>query len=339
MKKLINDPEKVPMETLEGFVSAYEDMYELVEGVKGIKRRGKRKKTALVIGGGSGHEPMFGMFVGENLADAAACGNIFASPDPDTIVKTALSVENGQGILFLYGNYAGDCLNFDMAGEILEDMGISCKSIRVYDDVASAPRERKKDRRGIAGDVFVIRAAGAASSQGKKLEEVYRIAGLARDNTFSVGVALSGGTIPGEKEAIFTLPEGEIEFGMGVHGEPGVQRVKMMKADETLDRMLDMLIEEAELKKGDEVCSLINGLGSTTLAELYILNRRLISRLKEAGITLHECDVNSYITCQEMAGASLSLLKLSEELKEYMDMPCSSPHYTRGGEWGCRNYQ
>lgn len=331
MKKLINHPKDVPYEVLEGFVTAYKDQYELVENVKGIKRKKSREGTALVIGGGSGHEPMFGMFVGENLADAAACGNIFASPDPNTIVKTALSVENGRGVLFVYGNYAGDRLNFDLAAELLEDMGIKTRSVTVWDDVASAPKERIEDRRGIAGDVFVIKAAGAAASKNLPLDEVYRIASMARDNTFSVGTALSGGTIPGETEAAFTLPDGEMEFGMGVHGEPGIQRMKIRTADETLDMMLDLLLKEGKIEKGDRICTLINGLGSTTLAELYILNRRLGERLKELEIEVHDMDVNSYITCQEMAGVSLTIMKLNEELQPYIDMPCISPHYTREG--------
>lgn len=330
MKKLINHPKDVPREVLEGFVAAYEDLYELVGDVKGVKRKQIKDKVALVIGGGSGHEPLFSMFVGENLADAAACGNIFASPDPNTIVKTALSVETGKGILFLYGNYAGDRLNFDMAAELLEDMGLESKSVCVWDDVASAPAERIQDRRGIAGDVLVIKAAGAAACAGLSLDEVYRIACMARDRTFSIGTALSGGTIPGEEKPAFTLPEDEIEFGMGVHGEPGIQRMKLLSADDMLDMMLDKLLEEGGFQEGDRVSCLINGLGSTTLAELYLLNRRLLYRLKGMGITVHDADVNSYITCQEMAGASLTLMKLNEELQEYMDMPCYSPHYVRG---------
>lgn len=335
MKKLINNPKDVPMEVLEGFVAAYGGEYELVEGVKGIRKKKPGKGPAVVIGGGSGHEPMFSMFVGENLADAAACGNIFASPDPNTIVKTALSVERGEGVLFLYGNYSGDRLNFDMAQEILEDMGIPCRSIQVWDDVASAPKERMQDRRGIAGDVLVLRAAGTAAACGKNLDEVYRIAALARDNTFSVGTALTGGTIPGEREPVFTLPETEIEFGMGVHGEPGVKRMGLLPADETLDMMLEFLIQEAKLKEKDQVCCLINGLGATTLAELYILNRRLAKQLAQKKIEVHDFDVNSYITCQEMAGVSLTILKLNEELRGYMDMPCHSPHYAREGRWFC----
>lgn len=331
MKKLVNRPGDVPMEVLEGFAAAYAQDYELVEDVKGIRKKNIGKGPKIIIGGGSGHEPMFAMFLGENLADAAACGNIFASPDPNTIVKTALSVENGEGILFLYGNYSGDRLNFDMAQEILEDKGIRCRSIQVWDDVASAPRERRQDRRGIAGDVFVIRAAGAAAGSGRDLDEVYRIASMARDNTYSVGMALTGGTIPGEKEPIFTLSDTEVEFGMGVHGEPGVKRMQLLTADETLDMMLECLAEEAGLQEGDRVCSLINGLGATTLAELYILNRRLVNRLKEMKVEIYDADVNSYMTCQEMSGVSLSILKLNKELETYMDLPCRSPHYMREG--------
>jgi dihydroxyacetone kinase len=270
------------------------------------------------------------MFVGKNLADAAACGNIFASPDPNTILKTALSVNKGKGVLFVYGNYAGDNLNFDMAAEMLEDLGVESRTVRVWDDVASAPKERIEDRRGIAGDVFVIKIGGAATGAGLDLDEAYRVTAKARDNTFSIGVALSGGTIPGESEPSFTLPDDEIEFGMGVHGEPGIKRMKLLPADEIVDVLLEKLIEDSAIKKGDLVCTLINGLGSTTLAELFIMNRQLAKRLREKGILIYDMEVNSYITSQEMAGASITLFKLDDELKKYYDMPCWSPYYIKG---------
>jgi dihydroxyacetone kinase len=272
---------------------------------------------------------LFAMFLGENLADAAACGNIFASPDPNTIMKTAMSVEKGKGVLFVYGNYAGDNMNFDMAVELLEDMGIASRTVRVWDDVASAPKDRITDRRGIAGDVFIIKIGGAATGAGLSLEEAYRITAKARDNTFSIGVALSGATIPGEAKPSFELPEDEIEFGMGVHGEPGIKRVKHLPADEIVDTMTEKLLENSGIKSADKVCTLVNGLGSTTLSELYIMNRRLSLILQKKGIVVHDMEVNSYITCQEMAGASITLFKLDDELQKYFDMPCWSPHYSK----------
>lgn len=330
MKKILNDPGNVVSETLDGFIASGGGRYERVgEGIQGLKLTETRDKVALVIGGGSGHEPMFGMFLGDNLADAAACGNIFASPDPNTILQTVLSVEKGKGALLVYGNYAGDNLNFDMAAELLAEMGVPTRTVRVWDDVASAPKERITDRRGIAGDVFVIRAAGAATAAGLDLEEAYRVAEKARDNTFSLGVALSGGTIPGEKAPSFTLPEDEIEFGMGVHGEKGIRRVPMQSADEIVDTLTELILADAGIGKGDRVCTLVNGLGSTTLAELYIMNRRLAEKLAAAGVEIHSMEAGSYITCQEMAGASISLLHLDDELESYMDKPCYSPHYGR----------
>lgn len=334
MKKIINEPQMVVEETLEGFLAAYPNQFERVDGVKGIRVKELKEKVGLVIGGGSGHEPMFSMFVGENLADASANGNIFASPDPNTILQTAMSVECGKGILFVYGNYAGDNLNFDMAAELLDDLGVESRIVRVWDDIASAPKDRIKDRRGIAGDVFVIKIAGAATASGLTLDEAYRIAAKARDCTYSIGVALSGGTIPGEREAAFSLPDGEIEFGMGVHGEPGIKRMKMLPADEITEILLDELLRDSGIRAGDRVCTLVNGLGSTTLSELCIINRRLKALLAEKGIEVYDMDMNSYITCQEMAGASVSLLLLDDELKPFYDMPCNSPYYFKKGIQG-----
>ena len=333
--KIINNPANVPEETLEGFLQAYANDYVRVEGVKGIRVREPKDKVALVVGGGSGHEPMFAMFVGKNLADASANGNIFASPDPNTILQTVRSVECGKGVLLVYGNYAGDNLNFDMAAELLEDFGIESRTVRVWDDIASAPKERITDRRGIAGDVFVIKIAGAATAAGLSLDEAYHVAAKARDNTFSLGVALSGGTIPGAAHAAFSLPDGEIEFGMGVHGEPGIRRMKLLPADEIADMLVQFILEDSGIRAGDRVCTLVNGLGSTSLAELYILNRKLTKLLQDRGIVIHDEQVGSYITCQEMAGASVTLLQLDDELQMYYDMPCWSPYFQkRAGKAG-----
>lgn len=328
MKKIINQPENVVSECTEGFLAAFGEKLEKVPDVSGIKVKNVRDKVALVIGGGSGHEPMFGFFVGDNLADASANGNIFASPDPNTILQTALSVESGKGVLFVYGNYAGDDLNFDMAAELLEDMGIGSKTVRVWDDIASAPKDQKNERRGIAGDLFVIKIAGAATAH-LSLDEAYRITQKARDNVYSVGVALSGGTIPGEAKASFSLPDDEIEFGLGIHGEPGIRREKMMEADKMVDTLLDLIFEDSGIVAGDRVCTFVNGLGSTTKLELMIVNRRLKEVLENKGVLIHDMVVDSYVTCQEMAGASISLMKIDDELEKYYDMACDSPYYKR----------
>lgn len=329
-KKILNNPADVVREEGEGFLAAFGRDFAAVPGVNGlVKKRIPDGKTALVIGGGSGHEPMFGFFLGENLADAAANGNVFASPDPTTIERTARAAERGAGVLFLYGNYAGDNLNFDRAAANLAAAGIQSRTVRVWDDIASAPRERLTDRRGIAGDVLMLKIAGAACAS-LPLDEAWRVSCKARDNLFSIGVGLEGATIPGQRQPIFSLPADEMEYGLGIHGEPGIRRIRLETADEIVDHLLAALLEDSSIKAGDTVCTYVNGLGSTTLMELMIMNRRLAARLAELGIRVHDMDVNSLVTTMEMAGASITLLRLDDELRGYYDLPCRSPYYTRG---------
>lgn len=331
MRKIINSPDQVVAEMMEGYIGAYERYYEKHPEVNGVLLRQRRKdKVALVIGGGSGHEPMFSGFVGRGLADAAACGNIFASPDPNTVYKTAKAVNQGKGVLFVYGCYAGDNLNFDMGEEFLNGDGIPTAHVRVQDDVASAPKDRSEDRRGIAGDVFVIKIAGAACDKGLSLEEVTRVTEKARDNTKTIGVATAPAQLPGIDKPIFELPEGEIEYGMGLHGERGVLRTGWQETDVLVERMYAQIMEDAGLSSGDEVCVLVNGLGSTTLTELSIAYRKLKKLLDRDGIKVHDTDLNSFCTSQEMGGFSITLFKLDEELKEYYDMPCYCPFYAKG---------
>lgn len=331
VKKIVNRAEDVVRESMEGFISCYGNLYRKHEDVNGVIYKGRRKnKVSLVIGGGSGHEPMFSGFVGKGLADAAACGNIFASPDPNTVYETACAVQEGKGVLFVYGNYAGDNLNFDLGEEMLSEDKIPTAHVRVWDDVASAPRERITDRRGIAGDVFVIKIAGAACDAGLTLEEALRVTEKARDNTWSIGVATSPGQIPGNEKPTFELGENEIEYGMGLHGEPGIQRTVMQPADVLVSVLYENIMKEADIHQGDEVCVLINGLGSTTILEMGIVYRRLKELLDKDGICVHDGDINSFCTCQEMGGFSITLLKLDAELKQYYDMPCFCPFYAKG---------
>lgn len=331
MKKIINDPANCVKETIEGFLSAYGRHYERIEGVNGVIYKQRRKdKVGLVVGGGSGHEPLFIAFIGKGLADAIAMGNIFASPDPDTISQVVKAADNGRGVLLVYGNYTGDILNFDMGEEICnEDHNIKTAHVRVHDDCASAPPDRVKDRRGIAGDVFVIKVAGAACEAGLPLEETLRITEKARDHTRSIGIATSAGSIPGGGPT-FLLPDDEIEFGMGIHGEPGIRRSKMMPADELVQVLCDKILEDMPLSAGQEVCLLINGLGSTTMMELMIVCRKTTEILLNKGIVIYDTDVNSFCCCQEMGGFSITLMGLDEELKKYYDAPCYNPYYTKG---------
>ncbi len=330
MKKIINKDSNVVEEMLSGYLKAYSRYYERIGDLNAFVYKGRRKdKVSLVIGGGSGHEPLFGGFVGKGLADAVACGNIFASPNPQLIAETAKAVDEGKGVLFLYGNYAGDNLNFDMAEELCEFEDIKTAHVRVWDDCASAPKERITDRRGIAGDVYVIKIAGAACDAGLELEEVLRITEKARDNINTIGLATSPGSIPGLDKPTFELGENEIEFGMGLHGEPGIERTVMKPANELVDRMYREIKNEMGLGEDDEIAVLVNGLGSTTLLELNTVYFELDKHISRDKLKVHDAEIKCYCTCQEMGGFSITILKLDGELKKYYDTSCFSPYYAR----------
>jgi len=329
-KKLLNNPADVVSELIAGMVAA---------SGGGLLRLGTRNavvrdvipagKVGLLIGGGSGHEPMFPGFVGHNLADGAPCGEVFAAPAPDLILDTIRAVHRGRGVLLVYGNYAGDNMNFDIAAELAADEGIITQTVRVWDDVAAAPLERIADRRGIAGDFYVIKAAGGASAELTDLDEVYRVACKARDSTRSMGVALAAGSIPETGARTFELPEDELEIGMGAHGEPGISRQKMASADVIADQMIAAILDDLPFRAGDEVALLVNNLGATTQMELLIVARRAHQTLKARGVSIYRSDVGAFLTCQEMAGLSITLMKLDAELKHYLDMPAQSFAYSR----------
>jgi dihydroxyacetone kinase-like protein len=324
-KKIINDPKDVVAELLDGLVQAYHGKIKKLEGVQAlVKTNLPVDKVGLLIGGGSGHEPLFHGFIGDNMADGAACGNIFAAPTPDVILAASKALDQGNGVLYLYNNYAGDNMNFDIGAEMAADEGIDIKTVRIYDDVASAPPEQKEERRGIAGDVFIIKISGGAAATIKDLDEVVRITAKARDNTRSMGVALSAGSLPETGEPTFELPEDEIEIGMGLHGEAGVARGKMLPANQMVEDMLGRILVDFPLKRGDEVCLLINNLGSTTMMELLIVNSKINAILNAEGIKIYDTAMGSFCTSQEMAGFSISLTKMDSELKKYYDLPADS---------------
>jgi dihydroxyacetone kinase-like protein len=329
-KKILNDPKDVVPQLIDGLVAAYHGKIVKLEGVGAVLKTSlPDKKVGLLIGGGSGHEPLFGGFIGENMADGAACGQIFAAPSPDIILQTTRALDQGNGVLYLYGNYAGDNMNFDIAAEMAAEEGITTKTVRVWDDVASAPHQKMQERRGIAGDLFVIKIAGGVSARVKELAEVYRVTAKARDFTRSMGVAVAAGSIPETGEPTFELPSDEIEIGMGLHGEPGVSREKMLPADTLVDKMIERLMSDLPFQSGDEVCLLINDLGATTYMELLIVNRRAHQILADKGIEIYDTILGSYCTCQEMSGFSVTLMKLDGELKEYYDMSATSLGYTK----------
>lgn len=331
--KLINAGDDAVDEMLDGVIAAHSRHLRRPDGAPRavIANHGPRKgKVALIIGGGSGHEPTFLGFVGEGLADAAAVGNVFASPPPQPIIDAAKAVDGGSGVLFMYGNYAGDVMNFDMAAEMLEMDGIEARTVLTTDDIASAPVDAKDTRRGVAGNVFIFKAAGAAADLGLSLDEVERIARHANSRTFTMGVALSGCSLPQTRRPNFQLPAGEMEIGMGIHGEPGVRRGPLQSANDVADEIIDAILSEMKPLAGDEVAVLVNSLGSTPLMELYILYRRVAERLKAAKVNIHSSLVGPYCTSLEMAGASITVMHLDAELKRMLDHPCDCAMFKVG---------
>jgi dihydroxyacetone kinase len=327
MKKLINDPRKVAVEAIEGLALAFPQHLRMVDGRQAVVRTGApiSGKVTVVTGGGSGHEPMFAGYVGRGMADASVAGNVFSSPPPPPIYETAKFAHGGAGVLFIYGNYSGDILNFEIAVEMLQDDSVPVATVRVADDVASAPPERKGERRGIAGDLFVIKVAGARAEEGGTLQEVAAAAKRGNENTRSMGVALSSCIIPASGRPIFDLPENEMEVGMGLHGEPGVQRGPILTADELAAEILSRILADFPYRSGSEVAVLVNGLGATPLSELFIVFRAVSRLLKDAGLLAVRSYVGNYASSLDMAGCSITLMCLDPELKRLLLAPAECP--------------
>ena len=329
-KKFINDAAEAVDEMIEGMLAAHPRHLRRAAGHRRalVAVDGPRSgKVGLVVGGGSGHEPTFAGLVGRGLADAVAVGNIFASPPPDPILACAKAADGGAGVLFLYGNYAGDCMNFDMAAEMAAMDGLTVRTVLTTDDVASAPPERREERRGVAGNAFVFKAAGAAADRMMSLDEVERVARHANARTFTLGVALSPCSLPQTLVPNFDIGEGEMEVGMGIHGEPGVLRTALPPADAVVDDILERIFAECGAEAGDRVAVMVNSLGATSLMELYILERRVKMRLDERGIALHRSWVGAFCTSLEMAGASVTLIWLDEDLTALLDHPADAAQF------------
>ena len=275
MKKLINDPNSVAWESLEGMALAYPQLIRKLDNLPSVARVDApvAGKVTVVTGGGSGHEPLFMGYVGCGMPDASVAGNIFACPPGELIYQTAKAVHGGRGILFVYGNYSGDVLNFDMAAEMLQEEGIPVATVRITDDVASAPPERRADRRGVAGDIFVVKVAGARAEDKVGLEEVAATVAKANENTRTMGIALSSCIIPASGRPIFEISEQEMEIGMGVHGEPGVQRGPLLPANQVAEILVSRLLSDKRGNAKGEVAVLVNGSGATPLGELFIVFR------------------------------------------------------------------
>jgi dihydroxyacetone kinase-like protein len=331
MKKMINDPNRVVEEAVEGLALAFPHLIRQLDGYSSILRSDAPipGKVAVLTGGGSGHEPMFIGYVGPGMATASVAGNVFTSPPPIPIYETAKAAHSGSGVLFLYGNYAGDVLNFDAAAEMLADDGIEVESVQITDDVASASAQTIHQRRGVAGDFFVFKIAGARAEEGATLAQVAQSARHANANTRSMGVAFSSCVIPASGKAIFEIGDSEIEIGMGIHGERGVNRSAMMPADALAAQLVARILNDAGLEPADEVAVMINGLGATPTSELYILSRAVSRLLLDARLAICRTYIGNYATSLDMAGCSVTLIKLDSELKRLLLAPAQTPAFVQ----------
>ena len=328
MKKLINAPERVVEEMLRGMELAHGGMIRLLPD-NGVVLRADapvQGKVALVSGGGSGHEPTHGGFVGPGMLDAACAGSVFTSPTPDQMLEATKAVDGGAGVFYVVKNYTGDVLNFEMAGELAEAEGIQTDYVVTNDDVAVEDSTFTSGRRGIAGTLLVHKICGAAADDGKDLAGIKALAEKVNGNVRSMGMALTSCTPPESGEPIFQIADDEMEVGVGIHGEPGIERKKIEPADSIVDQMLDKILGDSVDFSGSEVAVMINGMGGTPLMELYIAYARVADRLKDEGVGVWRMPyVGDYMTSLEMAGFSITLLKLDEEMKGYLAAPCDVP--------------
>jgi phosphoenolpyruvate---glycerone phosphotransferase subunit DhaK len=332
MQKILNAPSAFVDETLEGIVLAHPGRYRLI-GRRALVRGDApvRGKVAIATGGGSGHLPVFLGYVGRGLVDGCAVGNVFASPSADTMLEVTRAIDGSAGVLYVYGNYGGDVMNFDLAAEDAKDAGIEVRTVLGADDVASAPPERAAKRRGIAGIYYLYKVAGAKAAEGATLDEVEAVTRRAASGLRSMGVALSSCTLPEAGKPTFDLPAGEMEIGMGIHGEPGVRRGPLETADQVADELLGAILPDLPYRAGDEVAVLVNGLGATPREELYLLYRRAHRLLSDAGLRVHRVTIGELATSLEMAGASITLLRLDDELKRLVDAAADSPFIQQVG--------
>lgn len=324
IKKLLNDPREAVDEMLEGFVEAHADIVSRPSPQVIARATPGLDKVGISIGGGSGHEPAMLGYVGEGLADSAAVGNFFAAPGSDTVLDSIRAADHGHGVLLLYGNYSGDVLNCRLAIKRSTVEGTDVRALFVTDDVASAPLDEASKRRGIAGDIVVFKIAGAAAETGCSLDEVERVARAANQATRSMGVALSGAELPGAAQPTFECGPGEMELGLGVHGEPGVGRVALASADEVGALLTDRIVEDLGGLEGKEILLFVNGLGATTQLELYLVYRSARRRLVERGAVIVESTVGNYITSLQMAGVSVTVTKFDDELRRLWQAPARS---------------
>lgn len=330
MKKFLNKPEDFVDEMIKGIIAAHPDQLTYVENdLRCIVKSGEKKKgkVGLATGGGSGHLPLFLGYVGAGLLDGCSVGGVFQSPSAEQMLNVTKAIDTGAGVLYIYGNYGGDILNFDMAAEMAEVEDIKVLSLVGADDVASASKGEEHKRRGVAGIFFVYKIAGAKADELAPIDEVKRVGEKAAANVRTMGVALTPCIVPEVGKPGFTIGDDEMEIGMGIHGEPGIHRGQLKPADDVVDTMMSAILEDLPFKKDDEVAVLINGLGATPKEEMYIAYRRIDQILKECGISVFHVYVGEFATSMEMAGFSISLLKLDDEMKQLLAKPARTPFF------------
>lgn len=325
MQRILNNPDNIVDEMLEGFLKAHSDIVKTTENSRVVKAKNiPEGKVGVITGGGSGHKPAFIGYVGKNLCDAAAVGEICSSPTAVAFLDAAKAADQGKGVACLYGNYSGDNMNVKMAVKMAKKEGITVKTVIANDDVASAPKSQREKRRGVAGEILMWKAGGAKAAQGGNLDEVIAAAQKAIDNTRSVGIGLTPCTLPAVGHPNFEIKDGTMEVGIGHHGEPGIEVVPIETANKMAKRMTDIVLPDYPFESGDEVIVLVSGLGATPVMELYVLYNEIEKILEKKGIRVHRSYVGNYFTSLEMSGATLTVMKLDDELKTLMDMPAYS---------------
>ncbi|MCB0191505.1 MAG: dihydroxyacetone kinase subunit DhaK [Anaerolineae bacterium] len=331
MKKIINDPVDFVPEMLDGLIKAHPDQLAYTEDIHAIVRADApvEGKVALATGGGSGHLPVFLGYVGKGMLDGCAVGDVFASPSADQMLAVTQKIHGGKGVVYIYGNYGGDVMNFDMATEMADMDDIEVRTVLVKDDVASAPPEEADRRRGVAGMIFAFKTAGAKADQGGSLDEVVAIAEKTLANTRTMGVALSPCTVPQAGKPTFTIGDDEMEIGMGIHGEPGMKREKLQTADEISERMTEAILADLQPNAGDRIAVMVNGLGATPPEELYVMFRKVHDIFTRKELTVYRAYVGEYATSMEMAGASFTFMKVDDELAALLDHPAHTPFFTQ----------
>ncbi|MEM7536346.1 MAG: dihydroxyacetone kinase subunit DhaK [Chloroflexota bacterium] len=331
MTKLFNDPVNFKEEMIDGFVAAYSRYLKRIPNASGVMAHNSPRddKVSVIIGGGSGHYPAFCGYVGPGMADGAVIGEIFTSPSSEQAYRCTKALASKAGVLYIYGHYQGDVLNFDMAAMRAQMEGLDVRTVLVTDDVASAPKGEEEERRGIAGDFIVFKIAGASSARGDSMDDVEAWTRRANDMTRSFGIAFGGCTLPGANAPLFTVEPNRMELGLGVHGEPGISTSDMLSANEVAKLLVDTVLADAPEGAGNKAMPLVNGLGSTKYEEMFVLYNNINQQLEAAGIELHRPIVGEAVTSLDMAGCSLSLLWLDEEMQALLDAPCDSPGYTQ----------